>query len=269
VLKVRMPLAWLARCLLVLALALPLGATDFSTLAPAGYVSDFAGVVDAQTRRALNEYCARVETATGAQIALVTLDSLEAQPIEDVADLLFRKWGVGDKRNNEGVLVLLAIRDRRSRVEVGYGLEPVIPDGFAGSILRDLRPALRAGDYGQALAAAATGLGRRIAAAKNVAIPDAAAGRARRLPKEDPIPFPVLIGGGVLALLVLSRFLGGGGRHRGGGGGSLLAGMLLGHLLSGGRSGRGGGGFGGYDSGDSFGGFGGGDSGGGGASSSW
>jgi uncharacterized protein len=259
-----------ARALLFAAFGLSWGA-DFAALKPQGYVSDFARVVDPATRQALENYCAAVEKATGAQMALVTINTLDNEPITDVANLLYRKWGVGQKGKDEGVMVLLAIRDRRSRVEVGYGLEPVIPDGFAGSVLRDMRPALREGDYGLALTEAARVIGQKVAAAKGVAIP-AAVPSTR--PRAQPDSFPW---GGALAIgaLLLFLLLAGGGRGRtggswGGGGGGLLAGMILGNLLGGGGPRvRSSGGFGGYDSGDGFGGFGGGDSGGGGASSDW
>ena len=84
-----------------------------------------------------------MQRATGVQMALVTIPSLEGEPIEDVANTIARAWGVGQKGKNEGILLLLAIQDRRSRLEIGYGLEPILPDGLAGSVLREMRPALR------------------------------------------------------------------------------------------------------------------------------
>jgi uncharacterized protein len=257
------------RSAVLMLLALTAAAADFAALQPEGYLSDFAHVVPAPSKRAIEEYCQRVETATGAQIALVTLPSLDGEPIEDVANLLFRKWGIGQKKTNEGILVLFAIRERRSRVEVGYGLEQYIPDGFAGSVLREVRPGLKAGDYGAALTQAAQSIGSRIAKAKNVEIPDEALRRVARPAASPSIPWPLLLFGLVAFLFLMGKLGGGGGR--GGGGGGFLTGMILGQLLGGGRS-RGGGGFGGYDGGGGgggFGGFGGGDSGGGGASSDW
>lgn len=252
-----------AGVLLALA-ALTAAGTDFGALKPQGYVSDFAGVLNDATKAELDAYCARVERAAGAQIALVTLPGLQGEPIEDVANLLYRKWGVGSRQSNEGVLVLLSIGDRRSRLEVGYGLEPLIPDGYAGSLLRGMRRALRERDYGAALAEAAHGLGQRIAEKKGVEIGQAAPrGAGRRRAERFPIESLVVVLGLVLLMLLM------GGRQRGGFGGGLLTGMLMGNLLGGGGRTRSGGGFGGYDSGDSFGGFGGGDSGGGGASSDW
>ena len=260
-------MAKLLRLCAGLALAAAVSGADLKTLRPQGYVSDFSGVVDAASRAELERYCAAVERSTGAQLAFVTLPSLEDEPIEDVANSLFRAWGVGPKGTNEGIMLLLVTGDRRSRLEVGYGLEPYIPDGFAGSVLREMRPSLREQRYGEALLAAAHTLGSRIAQAKGVAI-DGAAPRPRPRQDNPGIPWPVLIGGGLLLLFLLMQ--GRGNARYGGGGGGFLPGLIIGGML--GRSGsgsRGSGGFGGFDSGDSFGGFGGGDSGGGGASSDW
>ena len=239
-------------------------AVDWKTLKPEGYVSDFARVIDAQSKSALEQYCTKVEQATGTQMALVTLPTLEGEPIEDVANTIFRAWGVGHKGKDEGIMLLLVVNDRRSRMEVGYGLEPIIPDGFAGSILREMRPALRQGQYGEAIMAAAQTIGSTVAKAKNVSL-DAQLPRRVHRSTSDSIPWPIILGG-LFLLLWLMRA----GGRRGGGGGGFLTGMLLGNLMGGGFGGRSGGGFGGSDSGGGgFGGFGGGDSGGGGASSDW
>ena len=236
-------------------------AVDWKALQPQGYVSDFAGVVDADSKAQLETFCTAVEQSTGVQMALVTVPSLEGEPIEDVANTIFRAWGVGAKGKNEGVMLLLSVGDRRSRTEVGYGLEPILPDGLAGSILREMRPALQQANYGEALMAAAQTIGSTVATAKNVTIQAPLRRRVQRR-TTDSIPWPMLLGG----LFVLAWLMRGGG----GGMGGLLSGLILGNMM--GRSsfgGRGGGGFGGGDSGGGFGGFGGGDSGGGGASGSW
>ena len=89
-----------------------------------------------RSKAALEQYCAAVQNSTGAQIALVTLPSLQGEPIEDVANTIFRAWGVGRKGKNDGIMLLLAIGDRRSRLEVGYGLEADHSRWVAGSILR-------------------------------------------------------------------------------------------------------------------------------------
>lgn len=254
----------------LLALAIAAAGADFAALRPEGYVSDFARVIPSERRAELERYCKAVEAATGAQLALVTLPGLDGEPVEDVANLLYRKWGIGSKKTNEGALLLISIRDRRTRLEVGYGLEAIVPDGYAGSLLREMRPALRGGDIGGAMAAAAQTLGERIASSKGVRIGDnlnVPRPRQERVAWEGMVP--LLVAGFVLFAIL---FMGGGGRRsgpRGGGGaGSFIFGLLAGMLTSSPRT-HGGGGFGGYDSGDSFGGFGGGDSGGGGASSGW
>src|SRR6185369_7156873 len=129
-------LRWLAA--LVLSSLSVAWAVDWKALKPEGYVSDFAHVVDATSRRSLEQYCERVEKLTGAQIALVTIPTLEGEPIEDVANTIFRAWGIGQKGKNEGIMLLLVVRDRRSRLEVGYGLEPILPDGLSGDVLREM-----------------------------------------------------------------------------------------------------------------------------------
>ncbi len=241
-------------------------AVDWKALKPQGYVSDFAHVIDPASKAQLETYCATVEQSTGAQIALVTIPTLEGEPIEDVANALFRGWGVGQKGKNEGILLLLATGDRRNRLEIGYGLEPILPDGFSGSVLREMRPALRQEHYGEAMMAAGETIGATIAKSKNVTL-TAQLPRRMRPTSGDSIPWPTIIFGVVFVLFFLLRL--GGPRGSGGGGGGLLAGMLLGNLMGGSFGGRGSGGFGGSDSGGGFGGFGGGDSGGGGASSDW
>src|SRR5690349_22690967 len=169
-------------------------AVDWKALKPEGYVSDFAHVVDPRSKAALEQYCARVEQATGAQIALVTLRTLEGEPVEDVANTIFRAWGVGQKGKNEGIMLLLAVGDRKSRLEVGYGLEPILPDGFDGSILREMRPALRAGKYGDALMAAAETIGQTVAKAKHTTINTQLPPHTRQDPGGD-FPWGALIAG--------------------------------------------------------------------------
>ena len=204
-----------------------------------------------------------MEQLTGAQVALVTIKSLDGQPIEDVTNALYRQWGVGKKGKDEGIMFLLAIQDHRDRVEVGYGLEPILPDGLDGSISRSIQPLLRQGAYGPAIISAAQRIGSTIARAKGITPQASARPRYRETSRGRGLPWPAIIIG-IVVLLFLMRS---GGR----GGGGFLAGMLLGNLLGGGRGGGwgSGGGFGGGGGGGGFGGFGGGDSGGGGASGSW
>lgn len=242
-------------------------ALDLKKLKPQGYVSDFAGVLDPQTREQLEVYAGQLERTTGVQMALVTLKSLDGEPIEEVSNDLFRQWGVGKKGKDEGIMLLLAIQDHRDRIEVGFGLEPILPDGFDGSILRSIRPLLQQGAYGRAMLSGAVQIGSEIERAKGISPENPPPRvRVRQREREVSLPWPLILIGIVIFFLLF----------RGGGGGGFLTGMILGNLL--GRGGRGGGGwggggFGGYDSGGGggggFGGFGGGDSGGGGASGSW
>ncbi len=251
-------------------LSTPGFALDTTKLQPRGYVNDFAGALDASSAQALEAYCGNVEKATGAQMAIVTVKSLEGDPIEDVANTLYRQWGIGKKGKDEGILLMLAIQDHKQRAEVGYGLEPIITDGYAGGVLRGIRPILRQGNYGGALLAAAEQFGSRIAESKGVAIanaPQPPQDTGRGAPS-----FPIgLIFFGVIVLIMIVRGLTG--RGGGGGGfGGFLTGMFLGNLMGRGGGGWSGGGFGGSGGGDGgggFGGFGGGDSGGGGASGDW
>lgn len=251
------------RALLVLcALGASLFALDLKKLKPEGYVSDFAHVLDAQSRDQLEAYCGRLEQQTGVQMALVTLPSLDGEQIEEVSNDLFRQWGVGKKGKDEGIMLLLAIQDHRDRIEVGYGLEPILPDGFDGSILRSIQPLLRQGAYGQAMIAGAVRIGSAIDQAKGISPNIEQRPRVRRAAEREGLPWPVIVIGIIVLIFIL----------RGGGGGGFLAGMLLGNLLGSGRRGGdswGGGGFGSGGGGGGFGGFGGGDSGGGGASGSW
>ena len=250
-------------------------AVDFTALQPQGYVSDFANVVDAASRQQLEQYCTALETSTGVQLALVTLPDLAGEPVDQVANDLFRKWGIGHKGKNDGVLLLLSIGDRRSRLETGYELEPAITDGMAGDVLRGMRPYLKQGRYGDAMLQAADEIGTRIAKARNVTLQAPAPQPRLRSSRGSGLPFGVVVGG-VIVFFLLSGLIGGrrGNPPGGGGVGGFLTGMILGNLLRGPWDGRGGGGggFGGFDSGGGgggFGGFGGGDSGGGGASSDW
>jgi uncharacterized protein len=250
-------------------------AVDWKALKPQGYVSDFAGVIDPQSRAAIEQYSASIEKATGAQMAFVTIPTLQHEPLEDVANDLFHAWGIGQKNKDNGVMLLLVVQDRRSRLEVGHGLEEILPDGFDGLLLDNMRPELRARQYGQAMTTAAQAIGEVIAKSKNVSVappaavaaPPGTAVHPRVIQHHREVPWiPILFGLFIFWVLLRSS-------ARGGTGGGFWTGMLLGNLLNNvSYGGHGGGGFGGYDSGGStggFGGFGGGDSGGGGASSDW
>jgi len=246
-------------------LTLPAWALDTSKLKPTGYVNDFAHVLDAGSAQTLEAYCANLERVTGVQMAIVLVPSLDDEPIEDAANRLYREWGIGKKGKDEGILLLLSMKEHKSRAEIGYGIEPIISDGAAGGILRSISPILRQGNYGGGLLAAAEQMGNTIAQSKGVEMGGAEPQvRVRRVQRGPSIPFPLILIGIFFLISLLSR----GGR---GGGTGFLTGMILGNMMGGRGGGWGGGGFGGGDGGGGggFGGFGGGDSGGGGASGNW
>ena len=238
-------------------------------LEPRGYVNDFAGVLSAETAARAGRLAAEVEQKTGAQLSVVIVQDLGGVPVEDYANNLARRWGVG-KKDNRGVLLLFALQERRTRLEVGYGLEPALPDGRAGGILRSLRPALRQGDYEQAVLLALGQIAAVIAESSGVTLEDPEA-RRRPPPQEDQGPAPLdlpwwaLAGGAVGVLWVASKLASR--RRRGWADGAYDDPRWFGGptgWFEGGTVNRGSG----WDGGG-FGGFGGGDFGGGGASSDW
>lgn len=246
-----------------LVLAPRASAEKVSDLKPGNYVNDFAGVIDAGTISQLNQLGLEVETRTKAQIAVVTVKSLDGETVEQFAVDLFKAWGVGGKQDDRGVLILLAVSDRKYRIEVGYGLEPILPDGKAGGFGREMVPDLRAGNYGGALSLATNRVAQTIAEDAGVKLTGMTV-RPRRKRGSSGIPpwlillifilFPVF--GSILRALGLVKAP----RRRGYWGGGGFGGGFGGGGFSGGGFGGGGGGFGG---------FGGGSSGGGGASGGW
>jgi uncharacterized protein len=118
-------------------------------------VNDFAGVLSQPERNALEQRCRELRERTGSQLTVVTLRSLQGGDVDDFTEKLFRKWGVGQGEQDNGVMLLVAVEDRRARIEVGYGLEPVLPDALAGRILQEqLFPAFREQRYADGLSAA-------------------------------------------------------------------------------------------------------------------
>src|SRR2546425_5230201 len=135
----------------VITFALLASAEPISQLHPTDYVNDFAHVLDQQTVAQLDDICRQIDQKAHAQIAVVTINSLDGSDIESYAADLYKKWGVGDKSTNRGVVILLAVKDHRYRIEVGYGLEPILPDGKVGGFGREAVPLLRQNDYNGAL----------------------------------------------------------------------------------------------------------------------
>lgn len=101
------------------------------------YVNDTANLLDSDVENYIIETNKKINAATGAQIVVVTVNNLEGQSLEEYATALFRKYGIGNKKKNNGVLLLLALEERQFRIEVGYGLEGVLNDAKTGRIQDD------------------------------------------------------------------------------------------------------------------------------------
>jgi uncharacterized membrane protein YgcG len=114
---------------------------------PTSYVTDLVGVLSKQSNAQIDRYCSNVEKQTHAQIAVAIINTTEGEPIDKFARDLANRWGVGPKDTNKGVLLLFAIKDRKWRISVGYGLEDVITDAKAADIGAAMLPKLHAGDY--------------------------------------------------------------------------------------------------------------------------
>jgi uncharacterized protein len=256
-----------------------------------GHVNDFANVLDQQTKAKLELWLTNFENMTGTQIAVVTVTSLEDRPIEEYANALYRGWGIGAKtgeHKDKGALLLVAVQDRRTRLEVGYGLEGDLPDGLAGEIIRRMRPELQRGQYSEAMTSGVRTLLDTLAEKWNVNIAGIEDRRyAYRAPAQQPIGGGVgslicLLVGILIFFLLISALSKAGRRGNGrGGAGRPGAGDLWwlypiifnrgGGTFGGGSWGNTGGwgDRGGWSGGGGWGGFGGGSSGGGGASDSW
>jgi len=215
-------------------------------------VTDQAGILSATQRNTLESHLRSYHNASGNTLVLVVLKDLDGGDIDDAATRIYEKAGIGKKGEDKGVLLLVALKDRKARIEAGYGLEPVLTDVISKNIIEtDIAPAFRSGNYASGIAAAIMRM-EKILGGDLSAIP------AQQNRKSRPF-FPLIV---IIILLIISS------RNRRGGRGA----MFLGGAMLGGGFGRGGGfgggGFGG-GSGGGFGGFGGGMSGGGGASGGW
>ena len=239
-------------------LALPGAAHARELPALKGRVNDYANVLPPERAAALEAKLAEHERRTQQQFALLTVSSLEGDAIEPYAVDVFEQWKLGDKKRDDGLLVVLAPNDRKVRIEVGYGLEGVIPDAIAARVIRDvMTPAFRQNDYAGGVEAAFTALIATAGGDPNALPPEPA---ARKQPKFSLLPLLLPF----IFFFILSR-LGGGGRGRRRG--LWMMGPGFGAGMGGGFGGGGFGG-GGFGGGGGFRGGGGG-SGGGGASGSW
>lgn len=135
------------RCLAVL-LLLPAIAAAQDFPKATGRINDFANVIDPAVEAELNQQIDQLEQKTSSEIAVVTVASLDGISVEEYANKLFKAWGVGQAKQDNGVLVLVAPKEHEMRIEVGYGLEGVLPDGLAGDVIRSqFTPKFRNNDY--------------------------------------------------------------------------------------------------------------------------
>jgi uncharacterized protein len=233
-------------------------------------VNDFANVIDPASAGEMDRMIRALQAASGDVVVVATVPTIEGYgDIREYAVKLFENHGrgVGQKGKNNGLLILLALKERRVWIEVGYDLEQWITDGFAGETSREyMTPEFKNGRYGPGLLAGMERIIGRIAQGRNVTLEGVRVPRETSRQRGTPFPvsIPFLI---FIAILIISRLGGGPGARRGFWGGGPWSGWSSGVGPFGG--GWGGGGFGGGGGGGGFGGFGGGSSGGGGGGSSW
>jgi len=225
---------------------------------PTDYVSDLAHVMSPAVIRRLDLVCGQVDHEAHAQIAVVTVNTTEEEPIEEYAVDLYQAWGLGKKGIKEGsdrgVLILVAVKDRKRFISTGYGVEGILPDATVSVIGRQMVPYLRNNDFDGAMTLAVGQISQIIARDAGVTLTPLTR-QQRAQPAHISLGKLILFGIGlILVLAFLARF-----------GGSGLIGFLLGMFMGGGFGGGGGN----NDGGSGFGGFGGGSTGGGGAGGDW
>ncbi len=151
-------------------------------------VNDFAQILSPDVSATLDHRIRALQAASGDVVVVATVKTIEPYgSIEEYAVRLFEKAGIGQKNKHNGLLVVLAVKERRVRIEVGYGLEEFITDGFSGETIREfMLPAFRQGDYGGGLLAGTTRLIQRIADARGVTLQDVPrASRGTAVPRRD------------------------------------------------------------------------------------
>ena len=246
--------------------------------APTGYVNDYANVIDQATEDRLETVLTNLKGQAQIEFAIVTVRTTGGQDIFDYTLAVSRGWGIGAKDGEQmGMIMLVAVDDRKYFTQVSRHLEGDLPDGLLGQVQREqLVPQLKRGNYSQGIANTAAAFIQTLAQSRGFSIE----GLGERAPVSRPRPRTQSRGAispcciGIIILVIIIVLFSNRGRGGGGGGGGLLNALLLGSILnSGGRSsGWSGGGFGGSGGGGGggFGGFGGGgDFGGGGAGGDW
>jgi uncharacterized protein len=268
--------ARLIQALLVLALSSMPAAAQPPPPALTGTVNDFANVIGDADERELDRRIRALQSATGDVVVVATVETF--QPYADIKEYAVKMFenngrGIGGRGQDNGLLIVVAVADRQVGIEVGYGLEGFITDGFAGQTIREaIRPQFREQQYGRGLIAGATRLINRIAEGRGVQLKDVPAPAAPPVSNRstrgaaDAFRIGLFV---LFIILMLTRRSRPRGRRWGGG---PWSGWNSGvGPFGGGMGGFGGGfgGFGGRGGGGGFGGFGGGRSGGGGASGGW
>ena len=164
---------------------------------PQGYVNDFAGVISAEFQQKLNSLVQELAEKTSAEIAVVTVQSIAPYDEKDYARKLFDNWKPGKIGKDNGVLVLLAVKERRWRIEAGYGVEGILPDGLCGDIGRNyMVPYFKEGSYGEGLYQGTLKVAQIIAKEANVSLGGLDA--LRESPAENEFPaasfvFPIIV----------------------------------------------------------------------------
>ncbi len=248
------------------------GAQSLDQIKPTGYVMDTAGVLSGSAKDQLTALCTEVDQKTQAQIAIVTVKSLDGRPIEDYSVDLATRLGIGPKKSDRGVLILVSTGDHKYWTSVGYGLEPILPDGKVGTFGREAVPYFRDNNYDAALLLITRRVADVIAADRGVMLTGAVPPPPPQEDRGGRMPGQIIEL--LFVIFIFFLFLRGMGGEMGRGAGSgWLLGTLLGSSMSRGGwrgGGFGGGGFGGGGGGGGgFGGFGGGGFGGGGAGGGW
>lgn len=220
------------------------------------YVQDYAGVLSSETKARINSVSEKLAAKTKAQVVVVTIKSLEGALLEDYSLTLLRQWGIGDKQLNNGVLLLVSTGDRKSRIEVGYGLEGALPDAKTGTIQDEyMLPYFKQGDYDKGVLNGYLEIVSQVAKEYNLEFQPGTKSAAPTKDTSAAAAFPwwaKVIGAiGLLAFLLFDWFV--------------LGGFFTTLILSGLFGGRKGGG----GPGGGSGGFGGGSGGGGGSSRNW
>lgn len=225
------------------------------------YVLDEAGIIDAETEARIEELSAKLEQATpAAELAVVTVNSLDGREIEEAAEERFEQLGVGSADADNGVLIYVAPDERRVRIEVGYGLEGALPDAKAGSVIDEqIIPRFKEGDFSGGIEAGHARVAAVIAEEYGVTIEGLDAAVTTYVDGPPWVPYVVMAVFLIIIVVLVSAAVRRGGRYIDGGGGGFGGGGFGGGDWGGGGGGDWGGG----------GGFGGGDSGGGGASGDW